>query len=101
MIEVEKDSLEAKVLGILKKVYPITAEELRLRLKLRGHQLQEVLKNLNRAGLVGMDVLPDKTFLYLRRDDILFIGRKPTQKRSLVKKIDRKKICEYEGQMYR
>jgi len=101
MIEINKDSLEARVLKILMVRYPITAKELGTELGVKGSALKPVLLELRRMRILDFDLLPNKTFIRLLRTDFSFVGIKAEQRRGLVKKSFGKKEKEYEGMMYR
>ena len=101
MIEINKDSLEARILKILMVRYPITAKELGTELGVKGSVLKPVLLELKRMRILDFDFLPDKTFIRLLRNDFSFVGIKAEQRRGLVKKSIKKKEKEYEGMMYR
>lgn len=101
MIEINKDRLEARVLKTLMKKYPVTASELRKILGVREHTLKNSLTELARAGIIGLEPLPDKVFIRLLREDISFVGVRPKQKRGIVKEAEKRKAAEYGGMMFR
>lgn len=101
MIEINKDSLEGRILKILLGKYPITFSELQVELNVRGYTLKKSLDDLSVRGVVGLELLPDKIFLRLLRNDLSFVGIKPSQRRGIVKRVDRRKPGEYEGMMFR
>jgi len=101
MIEINKDSLEARILKTLMVRYPITAKELGTELGVKGSVLKPLLLELRRMRIIDFDYLPDKTFIRLLRHDFNFIGEKPEQRRGIVKKSSRYKVKEYDGIMYR
>jgi DNA-binding Lrp family transcriptional regulator len=101
MIEINRDSLEGRILATLLTKYPVTASELRKMLKVREHTLNKSLAELVQRGIIGKDILSDKVYLRLLREDISFVGLKPKQKRGIVKKAEKKKTAEYSGMMYR
>ncbi|UCH88030.1 MAG: transcriptional regulator [Thermoplasmata archaeon] len=83
MIEIESGSLEARVIKVLLKTYPITTDELRDKLGISEKKLVRVLKGLASRGFISFDELPDKTYIRLNRLDFQFIGHKETQKKAL------------------
>jgi hypothetical protein len=102
MIEINKDSLDARIVKILLRKYPITLKELREKLEGARKKLLELkLKELQRRKILDFEVLPEKVFIRLLRTDFHFIGEKKTQKKkSLVKKkllLKKREVGEYEG----
>lgn len=93
MIEIQSNSLEARVIKILLKVYPITITELRSKLGVSEKALTRVIKGLIVKGHISLEELPDKTYIRLKRSDFIFIGRKETQKKAL--KHTREKKTKY------
>ena len=83
MIDIESGSLEARVLRILLKVYPITTEELQAKVGISEQALMRILKGFASRGFISFDELPDKTYIRMNRFDFKFIGRKATQKKAL------------------
>lgn len=103
MIEVNKDSKEAKILAILLEKYPITMAELAEESKFKKPAVEAIVGKFRRRGIVSLDVLPDKTYVRLRRTHVHFTGHKNPQKRKIVKKRIRRKVTAkpYEGMMFR
>ncbi len=101
MIEIKKDSLEARILRFLMENYPATVKDLSTELGIKEGSLKPALSELGRAGILGFDQLPDKTFIRLLRTDFTFAGIKAEQRRGLVKKSFRKKEKDYNGIAYR
>jgi len=100
MIQLKKGSLEARIAESL-GCRVVEKSALAKSLRVKESVLDESLKKLSLMGLVGLDALPDKTFVRLLRDDHAIYGVKPTQKRGLVKGRRRVKPREYEGVMFR
>jgi predicted ArsR family transcriptional regulator len=99
-IEIDSDSLEARILQILIKTYPVTTSDLKWELKISPNILERTLKALQSRGIVELEELPDKTFIRLMRRDIAFVGRKATQKKRVKRKGKRPEKTEYDGMMY-
>ena len=99
-IEIESDSLEARLLRILLKTYPITVSDLKWDLKVSGGILDRTLKALQSRGIIELEVLPDKTYVRLLRTDIAFVGRKATQRKRFKHKGKRSGKQEYDGMMF-
>lgn len=101
MIEIERSSLEARIIEVLLEVYPITIAELREELSLSEKVLEMALKRLQTRGIIALEPLPDKVYIRLLRRDFHFIGRKATQRRP-IKRIGRKREGkDYDGFAYR
>ncbi|MBU4342029.1 MAG: transcriptional regulator [Candidatus Altiarchaeota archaeon] len=101
MIEINKDSLEARILKILMVRYPITAKELGTELGVKGSVLKPILLELRRMRILDFDFLPDKTFIRLLRNDFSFVGIKAEQRKGIVKKSSKQTVKDYEGIAYR
>ncbi|MEE9115378.1 MAG: transcriptional regulator [Thermoplasmata archaeon] len=99
-IEIESDSLEARILRILIKTYPITVSDLEWDLKISPNILQRTMKALQSRGIIELEELPDKTFIRLIRRDISFVGRKATQRKRVKRKGEKIEKSEYDGMMY-
>ena len=101
MIEILAQSMEARAIRVLQKIYPITSEELAKELHISDKQMQLILASLLKKGIIQVEELPDKKYIRLVRSDIKFIGRNPSQrKRFKHKHPPRKKGEDYEGMMY-
>ncbi len=83
MIEVQKGSMEERIIRTLLKKYPITISELQKRLKVKREIIARIIKAFESRGIVTLDILPDKIFIRLLRWDFKFIGRRETQRRPL------------------
>lgn len=101
MMEINKDSMEAKILKFLMENYPITVKELSKGIGVKGSTLKPILLELRRMRILDFDFLPNKTFIRLLRTDFSFVGIKAEQRKGIVKKSSRYKAEEYEGIMYR
>lgn len=99
-VEIESDSLEARILRILIKTYPITISDLRWELKISPDILDRTLKALQSRGIIELEEMPDKTFIRLVRRDISFIGRKATQRKRFKHKGKKSEKNEYDGMMF-
>lgn len=101
MMEINKDSMEAKILKFLMENYPITVKELSKGIGVKGSTLKPILLELRRMRILDFDFLPNKTFIRLLRTDFSFVGIKAEQRKGIVKKSSRYTVKEYEGIMYR
>ena len=86
MKQLDRSSIESRIVEILMEVYPITVEDLSKELKLKKSVVMRGLRNLEREGIVRLEPLSDKTFIRLERRDISFIGRRATQQKALKRK---------------
>jgi DNA-binding HxlR family transcriptional regulator len=100
MIEIERGSLEARIIEVLLEVYPITIEELRKELSLSEKMLERGIKRLQVKGIIELEPLPDKVYIRLLRRDFRFIGRKVTQRRPIKRSGRGNKGREYDGFAY-
>ena len=64
-MNVQVDSLQARIIAILKDWYPITVEELKDELALPSGVLERSLKGLMVKGVIALEPLSDKTFIRL------------------------------------
>jgi len=69
-MKVQLNSLEIRILSILKDWYPITVEELRDELSLRPAELDRALKSLMVKGIIVLEPLSDKSYIRLLAPDI-------------------------------
>jgi len=99
-IEIESDSLEARLLRILLRTYPVTVDDLKWELKVSSSILERTLGALQSRGILELEELPDKTFVRLLRTDIAFVGRKATQRKRFKQKGKKSEKKEYDGMMF-
>jgi len=106
-IEVQKGSLEEKIIRLLMKRYPISIKEVAKELRLPIDKAERIIKGFASRGIVSLDVLPDTNYVRLVRRDFHFVGRNPSQQKKLKHKKDKrhkqrvlKKIDDYDGMMY-
>jgi len=93
MIEITRGTLEEQIIKLLQKTYPITVNDVRQGLHLSKNQILRVLQKLQVKGIVQLDILPDKTYIRLLRNDFSFIGKK-RQKKFIKHKSGRKIVKE-------
>lgn len=65
------DSLQARIIAILKDWYPITVEELKDELALPSGVLERSLKGLMVKGVIALEPLSDKTYIRLLVPEIV------------------------------
>ncbi|UCE45710.1 MAG: MarR family transcriptional regulator [Methanobacteriota archaeon] len=64
-MKVNLNTMEARVIALLRRRYPITTDELRKELSVRRDTLDRVLKRLAAKGVLILEPLPDKTYVRL------------------------------------
>ena len=100
MIEIERGTIEAKIIEVLLEVYPITIADLQRELSLPEKTIERGIKRLQTRGIIQLEPLPDKTYIRLQRKDFHFIGRKATQRKPLKRKGGKSKGKDYDGFAY-
>jgi DNA-binding MarR family transcriptional regulator len=61
----KKDSLELRIMELVRDHYPITRDELKRRLGVSDAKLDLALKRMVQQGIIEYDVLPDKVYIRL------------------------------------
>ena len=82
-MQVDSDTLEAKVIKLLMEGKPITLKEVARELHISERKIERVVKGLASRGIVEIEELPDKKYLRLKRSDISFHGTNPSQEKAL------------------
>jgi predicted ArsR family transcriptional regulator len=100
MIEIERNSLEARIIEVLLEVYPITVGDLKKELSLSEKTLERGLARLQTRSIITLEPLSDKVFIRLLRRDFHFIGRKASQRKAIKRKGGKKGTKEYDGFAY-
>jgi predicted ArsR family transcriptional regulator len=100
MIEIIRGTLDEQIIKILQKTYPITVDELKIKLHLSKQQIIRVLNKLSIKGILQLEPLPDKTYIRLIRHDFSFVGKKRQRKFIKHSKGKRQKSKDYDGIMY-
>ena len=101
MIEITTGTLEERVIKLLQKIYPITIKDLKNKLNISEKVILRTLKKLQFKDVVQLDILPDKVYVRLLRNDFSFVGKK--QQKKFIKHRSGKKIQRmqpYNGDMY-
>jgi DNA-binding MarR family transcriptional regulator len=62
----KSDSLELRIMELVRDHYPITKDELKRRLGVSEAKLDLALRRMVQQGLVEYDVLPDKVYIRLK-----------------------------------
>ena len=89
-IEIDADTLEAKIIKLLMDGRPLTLEETAQELKVSTSRVKRAVKGLASRGIIEVQELPDKKYLRLERSDIRFHGTNPTQEQKIKKKQQKK-----------
>jgi predicted transcriptional regulator len=102
MIEITNGTFDEKIIKVLQKTYPITVEELKIKLHLSKQQLYRVLNKLQVKGIVQLEPLPGKTYVRLLRNDFNFVGKKRQRKfiKHYTNKMKNKETEKKEDMMY-
>lgn len=100
MIEIERGTLEERVIRVLLEAYPVTLKDLKWELKVSKERMDRVLKKLISWGAIELEELPDVTYVRLLRQDFSFVGLKPSQKKRFKRKGGGKKTEDYDGIMF-
>ena len=101
MIEITTGTLEERVIKLLQKIYPITIKDLKNKLNISEKAILRTLKKLQLKDIVELDILPDKIFVRLLRNDFSFVGKR--QQKKFIKHRSGRKIQRtqlYNGDMY-
>jgi predicted ArsR family transcriptional regulator len=90
MVQIDAGSKEAKIIRVLLERYPVDTAEVAREAGIPEPEVKRVLHGMADRGWVQLEILPDRTFIRLRRFDFTFIGRVETQKRAIKHKRGRK-----------
>lgn len=80
MIEITRGTLEELIINILQKTYPVTTNDIKKELNVSKKLIERTLQKLQVKRIVKLDILPDKTYIRLLRNDFRFIGLKRQKK---------------------
>jgi predicted ArsR family transcriptional regulator len=100
MIEVERGTIEAKIIEVLLEVYPVTISDLKKELSISEKMIERGIKMLATRGIIELEPLPDKVYIRLKRRDFHFIGRKATQRKPLKRRGGKSRGKDYDGFAY-
>ena len=84
-MNIERDTLDERILKVLLQKYPITLSQLCSILKIREQTLKVKLLAMQNRGILTLEVLPDEVFIRLLRTDFNFEGISKKQKRAVKK----------------
>lgn len=80
MIEIDNGSIDAQIIKILQKKYPVTVQDIEQELSLSHDRILRVLNQLHVKGIVRLEPLPDRIYVRLLRHDFKFVGKKRQKK---------------------
>jgi hypothetical protein len=80
MIEIDNASIDARIIKILQKKYPVTVADIEKELNLSHDRILRVLNQLHVKGIVMLEPLPGKIYVRLLRRDFKFVGKKRQRK---------------------
>ena len=95
-MKLESDSLEAKIIKFLREIYPVTLRDIRREFRQPEGRLNLALRRLEKAGIIEMEKLPDKTYVRLIKA-AGSVGSRPVNKRA-IKHEKTKKKADYGGE---
>jgi predicted transcriptional regulator len=93
MIEITRGSLEELIIKLLQKKYPITTFEIASKLRISQKKVEWILQKFQIKGIIRLELLPDKIYVRLLRNDFQFVGSK--QQRKIMKKSNKSKKDGY------
>ena len=101
MIQITSGTIEAQIIKLLQKTYPITVKDIKEELNISRDIVLRVLKKFQIKGIIKLEPLPNKTYVRLLRHDFSFIGKK-RQRKFIKHHADSKKqeSEEYDGIMF-
>ena len=80
MIEIDNAGIDAQIIKILQKKYPVTVRDIEKELNLSRDRIIRVLNQLHVKGIVLLEPLSDKIYVRLLRRDFKFVGKKRQRK---------------------
>jgi DNA-binding MarR family transcriptional regulator len=93
----KKDSLELRIMELVRDHYPITKDELKRRLGVSEAKLDLALRRMAQQGLVEYDVLPDKVYIRLK---VIPVGPKARKEHKRVKGKEERKRGKMDDYSY-
>ncbi len=83
----DTSSLEGKILLLLVEVYPVTLKDISNYLNVSMKKVEHSIKVLARKGLIGLEPLPDSTYVTLASSDFQFKGKETEQLKKIREKL--------------
>lgn len=86
----DASSLEGKILLLVLEIYPLTLNDIRKYLNTPKQKAEKALQNLARKGLVGLESLPDNTFVTIISGNFRFKGKQTEQLKRVREKLKKR-----------
>lgn len=83
MVQIDAGSKEAKIIRVLLERYPVDISKVARETGIPEPEVKRLLHGMEERGWLSLEVLPDRTYVRLRRFDFTFLGRVETQKRAI------------------
>ena len=82
-VEITTGTYEEQVIRLIMSRYPVTDKDVAKELGLKLDVVRRILKGFAQQGIISLEPLEDRMYIRLLRKDFHFVGRSPTQKKSL------------------
>ena len=83
----DTSSLEGKILLLLVEVYPITVKDISNYLNESMKRIERSIQVLAKKGLIGLEPLPDATYVTITSGDFKFKGKETEQLKKVREKL--------------
>ncbi len=83
----DTSSLEGKILLLCVEVYPVTLKDISNYLNVSMKKVEQSIKILVRKGLIGLEPLPDATYVTIASGDFQFKGKETEQLKKVREKL--------------
>jgi len=101
MVQVNSKTLEARILKVLMRVYPVDSEMVSKEIGVSKREVDRTLKGMESRGWISLEILPGRIFIRLRRTDFTFLGRDDTQRKAVKHKRKDKKRSDVKRKLTR
>lgn len=91
-MKLDSDTLEAKIVRFLQEIYPVTLKDIRREFRQPEGRLNLALRRLEKAGIIEMEKMPDRTYVRLVRAEGS-VGSRPVNRKAI--KHEKVKKAEY------
>ncbi len=81
-MKLESGSLEAKIVQFLREIYPVTMRDIRREFRQPAGRLDLAIRRLERAGIIELEVLPDRTYVRLVKP-VGSVGNRPVNRKAV------------------
>ena len=86
----DTSSLEGKILLLLVETYPVTVKDITNYLNASKNKVEKSIQILVKKGLIGLEPLPDATYVTLISGDFQFKGKQTEQLKRVQEKIKKR-----------